>query len=111
MVGIGSTGVWLSIGVGLMGANSVGSRLVSATPCGSGVHVTSPKLGSIRGRTGVGSTSIVSVAVSPFGGVTMGSVGAQTSCEGVVGWKLLTLGMGPIDSLMSIAQFNVEFVA
>ena len=73
MVGIGSTSVGVSIGVGLMGA--------------------------------------VLVAASPFGGVTVGSVGAQTSCEGVVGRKSLALGTGPIDSSMSIAQFNVEFVA
>ena len=72
MAGIGSTGVGVLIGVGLMGASSV--------------------------------------AVSPFGGVTVGSVGVQMSCKGVVGRKSLALGTGPIDSSVSVAQFNVEFV-
>jgi hypothetical protein len=58
----------------------------------------------------VGSTGTVLVAVSPFGGVTVGLIGAQMSCEGVVGWKSLTLGMGLINSSMSVAQFNVVFV-
>jgi hypothetical protein len=40
----------------------------------------------------------------------VGSVGAQTSCEGVVGRKL-TLGTGPIDSSMSVAQSDVVIVA
>ena len=92
MVGIGLPGVGVSI-------------------CESGAHATSLKLGSIRGGTGVGLTSIVSVAVSLFGGVTVGLIGAQMSCKGVVGQKLLMLGIGPIDSLLSIAQLNVEFMA
>ena len=100
-----------AVGARLMGAGLVSSGLVSATPSGPGAHATSPKSGSIRGGMGFGSTGTVLVAVSPFGGVTVGSVGAQTSCESVVGRKSLALGTGPIDSSMSVAQFNVEFVA
>jgi len=101
-----------AVGARLMGANSVSSGLVSATPSGPGAHVTSPELGLIRGGVaGVGSTGVGSVATSPFGGVTVGLGGVEMGCKGVVGWKLLALGTGPIDSLMSVAQFNVEFVA
>jgi len=95
-----------------MGAGLVSSVLASAIPSGPGVLATSLESGSMRGSmAGVGSTGTVSVAMSPFGGVTVGLVGVQTSCEGVVGWKSLTLGMGLIDSSMSVAQFNVVFVA
>ena len=62
----------------LMGASSVGSGLVSATPSGPGAHAMSPKSGSIRGATtGVGSIDTVLVATSLFGGVTVGSSGAH----------------------------------
>jgi hypothetical protein len=108
--------MWLSskmgaVGARLMGVGSVSSRLVSATPSGPGAHATSPKSGSIRGGMGFGSMGTVLVAASPFGRVMVGLVGAQMSCKGVVGRKSLALGMGPIDSSMSVAQFNVEFVA
>ena len=62
----------------LMGASSVGSGLVSATPSGPGGHATSPKSGSIRGgTTGVGSMDMVLVATSLVGRVTVGSSGAH----------------------------------
>ena len=110
VVGMGLSSKMGAVGAGLMGAGLVSSGLVSATPSGPGAHATSPKSGSIRGGMGFGSTGTVLVAALPFGGVTVGSVSAQTSCEGVVGWKSLTLGTGPIDSLMSIAQFDVVIV-
>jgi hypothetical protein len=99
-------------GIGLTGVGSVDIVLASATPSGPGTHATSPESGAIRGSTaGVGSTGTVLVATSPFGRVSVGSVGVQTRCEGVVGRMSLALGTGPIDSSMSIAQFNVVFVA
>ena len=94
-----------------MGASLVGSGLVSTTPCGSGVHAMSLKSGSIIGGMGVGSTGTVVVAASLFGRVMVGSVDVQMSCKGVVGQKSLVLVMGPIHSLMSISQLDVEFVA
>jgi hypothetical protein len=49
-------------------------------------------------------------AASLFGRVTVGLGGAQMGCKGVVGQKLLMLGTGSIDLLMSVTQFNVVFM-
>ena len=44
-----------------------------------------------------------SVGVNAVG---MRLLGARMGCEGVAGRKLLTLGTGPIDSSISVAQSN-----
>jgi hypothetical protein len=56
------------------GVSTNASMCVVAAPSGQGVHATSSESGSIRGgMAGVGPTGMVSVATSPFGGVTAGS--------------------------------------
>ena len=55
------------------------------------------------GATGAGSVGVQSVGVEVEG---MGLLGAQMGCEGIAGWKLPTLGMGPIDSSLLVTQSN-----
>ena len=47
-------------------------------------------------------------AMSPLNVVVVRLGSARTGCRGVTGQKLLTLGMGPIDSLISIAVRNIH---
>ena len=100
----GSFAVGRTVAVGMNGLdflNTASMGLVNATPSRLDVHATSLESGLIRGSVaGVGSMDTGLVVTPPFGRVTVGSGGAQTSCKGMVGQKSLALGMGLIDSLM-----------
>jgi hypothetical protein len=60
---------------------------------------------------GVGSMRTSFESLTELSGKHDAGLGLSKGDRGLVGQKLLTLGTGPIDSSVSVAQSNVTFVA